>query len=162
MRRIIAILAVSGLVATPLQAATDPGLMLHDTYASSRQIGVGARASVTIPLGADPARARRTVLAIDAGPATSRAGSAVRVGDRFRVAPLTRLAVRPAYDVQWTVAGKSLAQVQSPAALRDERRRPTTGEQRNISNVGIVAIGVGVAAIIGGLLFIDAMNDASD
>ena len=54
--------------------------------------------------------------------------------------------------LQWTIAGQPLAQVQSPVALRDELWPPINGEQRNIPTVGIVAIGVGVAVIMGGLL----------
>ena len=40
--------------------------------------------------------------------------------------------------------------------------RSPEGQRLGISTVGWVAIGVGVAAVVGGLLFLDAVRDASD
>ena len=40
--------------------------------------------------------------------------------------------------------------------------RSPEGQKLGVSTVGWVAIGVGVAAVVGGLLFLDAVRDASD
>ncbi len=42
------------------------------------------------------------------------------------------------------------------------RELPEAERKHGISTVGWVAIGVGASLVIGGLLFVDALNDASD
>ncbi len=163
MKTFATVLALVATFTAPLaQAAQDPGLMLHDTHGGGRLLGAGARVSLTVPLGQRDVDPPRPTLSFDAGPTVTRSGDGVRVRDRFRVAPLTRVALRPGYDANWSLAGQRVAQYESAAALTDRGSRLPEGERNNISTVGIVAIGVGVAAIIGGLLFIDAVNDASD
>lgn len=165
MQRFATVLALSSLFATPLHAASDPGLMLHDTRGGQRQVGAGARVSVTVPLGAARSEERHPVIAFDAGPAVTRTGGMLKVRDRFRVAPLTRVALRPGYDANWSLAGQRLAEYQAPAALRDEEARLADGERKNVSTLGKVGIGVGVlvlAAGVGLLILIDEANDNSD
>lgn len=41
-------------------------------------------------------------------------------------------------------------------------RIDASGARHGISTAGYIAIGVGVAVIVGGLLFVDALNDASE
>ena len=166
MRTIATVLALVAILAAPLaQAAQDPGLTLHDMHGGGRQIGVGARLGLTMALGGRNAGAPRPVLSLDAGPSITRSGDGVRVRDRFRVAPLTRLALRPGYDANWSLAGQRVAQYDSIAALRDRQSRLPEGERHSVSTLGGIGIGVGVvvvAAGVGLLILIDKANDASD
>ena len=156
---------VATLTAPLAQAAQDPGLTLHDMRGGGRQVGVGARLSLTVPLGRRDADPPRPVLSFDAGPAITRSGDGVRVRDRFRVAPLTRVAVRPGYDANWSVAGQRVAQFDSSTALRDRRSRLPEGERNNVSTLGGIGIAVAVvvvAAGVGLLVLIDEANDNSE
>jgi len=154
--------ALTMLAATAAQAATDPGLTLHDTYASARRLGVGARASVTIPLSAATVRRQGPVLALQAGPSLTRSATMVHPRERSAVASFAALTLRPNHSIALTLAGQPLAVFYASSALREQAGREQARERRNLSTVAIVAIGVGAAAIVGGLLFIDAVNDASD
>ena len=51
---------------------------------------------------------------------------------------------------------------QSPRFTIDGREMDARDDRHGISTLGYVAIGVGAAVIVGGLLFADAVNDASD
>ena len=157
--------AIASLVAAPLaQAATDPGLTLHGTHAYARHLGVGAQARIVVPLsGARKGGANAgPTLSLRAGPTLSRSGVTVASRQRNLVAPLGELAVVEGRSTTWSLAGQPLAASYSSAALREQAGQAPEGPHNNISTIGIVAIGVGVAAIVGGLLFIDAVNDASD
>ena len=50
----------------------------------------------------------------------------------------------------------------SPRLTLAGQALPASERKLGLSTIGWVAIGVGAAAIVGGLLFIDAVNDASD
>ena len=154
---------VATLTAPLAQAAQDPGLTLHDTHGGGRQLGVGARLSLTVPLGRRDADPPRPVLSFAAGPAITRSGDGVRVRDRFRVAPLTRVAVRPGYDANWSVAGQRVAQFDSSTALRDRQSRLPESERNNVSTLGKIGVAVVVvAAGVGLLILIDEINDNSE
>ena len=166
MKVFTTMLALVATLAAPLaQAAQDPGLTLHDTHRSGRQVGAGARVSLTVPLGGRDAAAPRPVLAFDAGPAVTRSGDGVRARDRFRVAPLTRVALRPGYEANWSLAGQRVAHYESAAAFNDRRSRLPEGERNNVSTLGGIGIAVGVlvlAAGVGLLILIDEANDNSE
>ena len=51
---------------------------------------------------------------------------------------------------------------QSPRFTIDGREMDARDDRHGISTLGYVAIGVGAAVIMGGLLFVDAVNDASE
>jgi len=51
---------------------------------------------------------------------------------------------------------------QSPKFTIDGREMDARDDRHGISTLGYVAIGVGAAVIVGGLLFADAVRDASD
>ena len=51
---------------------------------------------------------------------------------------------------------------QSPRFTTDGREMDAHDDRHGISTLGYVAIGVGAAVIVGGLLFADAVRDASD
>ncbi len=51
---------------------------------------------------------------------------------------------------------------QSPRFTIGGREMDARDDRHGISTLGYVAIGVGAAVIVGGLLFVDAVNDASD
>ena len=166
MKTFATMLALVATFTAPLaQAAQDPGLTLHDTHRSGRQVGAGARLSLTVPLGRRDAVAPRPVLSFDAGPAVTRSGDGVRVRDRFRVAPLTRIALRPGYDASWSLAGQRVAHYESAAAFNDRRSRLPEGERNNVSTLGKIGIGVGVLVVAAGvglvILFHD-LNENSD
>lgn len=165
MRRFTLTLALAGLTAAPLHAARDPGLTLHEPLASGRQVGAGARLSLTIPLGQARTAPRRAVLAFDAGPAVSRAGAPLRAAERHRVAPLTRLAIAPGYATTWSLAGQPLVQRRSPAALRDLGDQASAGRANGMSTLGKVGIAVGVVAVAAGVylaILIDESNTRGD
>lgn len=160
------VFALVASFAAPLaQAAQDPGLTLHDTHGGGRQLGAGARLSLTVPLGRRDADAPPPVLSFDAGPAITRSGDGVRVRDRFRVSPLSRVALQPGYDANWSLAGQRVAQYEGSAALRDRQSRLPEGERKNVSTLGGIGIAVAVvvvAAGVGLLVLIDEANDNSD
>jgi hypothetical protein len=81
--------------------------------------------------------------------------------DRTRVAPLAELALRPRHSTTLSLAGQPLAVSYATPALR-EAAGPPDGPRSNLSTLGYVAIGVVVVAVVGGLLFVDAVRDASE
>ena len=163
MRRFKTLVAALAVAAAPAaQAAQDPGLTLHDTHADARRVGVGAEVSVAIPLGGRSSAERGPTLSLRAGPSLSHTGATVRVRDRSRVAPLAELALRPAISTSWSLAGVPVATRYTARALRERAGGVPAGERQNFSTLGYVAVGVVVVAVVGGLLFIDAVNDASD
>jgi len=162
MHRLKTFAAALALVAVPAQAAEDPGLTLHEGPGATRQLGMAAQARLTIPLGrtasADTAAPR---LSLRAGPSLTRTGPTVSLRDRTRVAPLAELALRPRHSTTLSFAGQPLAASYASPALR-EAAGPPDGPRQNLSTLGYVAIGVVVVAVVGGLLFIDAVRDASE
>lgn len=153
MKRPTRILVAAALVWTPTaQAATDPGLMLHDTQSSGHRVGAGVQATVSIPLGRASDDTRTTRLSLRAGPAMTRVESNTGIPIRSRIAPLTELAVRSNHSTVWSLAGQPLAASYTPQALRERRDGMTDGPHNNISTLGIVAIGVGVAVVVGGVV----------
>ena len=164
MHKLPAFLAVAALLwSSAASAARDPGLMLHDTHADSRRIGAAAQISLTLPLGRsvrDHGRATPR-LALRAGPGITRQGPTVPVRGQTAVVALTELAVRPGHSTTWSLAGQPLAVRYSPQALREQRDGVPDRERQNISTVGAIAIGVGVAVIVGAVVFYDAVRDAN-
>lgn len=162
MRYSTTALATAALLASAAaQAAQDPGLTLH-TYGQARGIGVGVQAGVTIPLGKTRSEnSSGPQLSLRAGPSLTRGGATVSVRERVTVAPLAELAVRPSHSTTWSLAGQRLAVRYAHPSLR-EAEGPPDGPRSNLSTVAWVAIGVGVAVIVGGLLFVDAVRDASE
>ena len=163
MRRLKTFAAALALIAVPAQAAEDPGLTLHDGPGNARQLGVAAQARLTIPLGGGAASAASTGpnLSLRAGPSLTRSGPTVSLRDRTRVAPLAELAVRPNQSTTLSFAGRPLAASYASPALR-EAAGPPDGPRSNLSTLGYIAIGVVVVAVVGGLLFVDAVRDASE
>ena len=163
MHRLKTVAAALALVAVPAQAAQDPGLTLHEGSGNARQVGVAAQAHLTIPLGggATSADSGGPRLSLRAGPSLTRTGPTVSLRDRTRVAPLAELALRPRHSTTWSLAGQPLAVSYASPALRGAAG-PPKGERQNLSTLGYIAIGVGVAVIVGGLLFVDAVRDASE
>ena len=150
----------AALVWTPAaQAATDPGLMLHDAQSSGPRVGAGVQAIVSIPLGRARDDARTTRLSLRAGPAVTRVESNTGIPVRTRIAPLTELAVRSKHSTVWSLAGQPLAASYSPQALRERRDGMPDGPHQNISTLGIVAIGVGVAVVVGAVVLYDRIRD---
>ena len=163
MQRMKIVMATLALAAAPVaQAAQDPGLMLHDTHADARRLGAGVEARVSIPLGGRQHAAVAPSLSLRAGPSLSHTGATVRLRERSRIAPLAELALRPAVSTQWSLAGVPVATRYSARYLREGGRALPSGERRDFSTLGYVAVGVVVVAVVGGLLFVDAVNDASD
>jgi len=152
--------ALAVLAPTAAEAAQDPGLTLHETHPGARRLGLGVQAAVSIPLGrgARAAAAERPTLSLRAGPSLTREGASVRVSERTRVAPLAELAVRPAHSTAWSLAGRPLAVSYATPALREAEATPD-GPHSNISTVGWVAIGVGAALVVGGVLVFDHLRD---
>ena len=162
MHRMKLVMATLALAAAPVaQAAQDPGLMLHDTHADARRLGAGVEARVSIPLGGRQHAAVAPNLSLRAGPSLSHTGATVRVRERSRVAPLAELALRRAVSTQWSLVGVPVATRYSARYLR-EGGGALPSERHNFSTLGYVAVGVVVVAVVGGLLFVDAVNDASD
>ena len=150
------------LIAVPAQAAQDPGLTLHEGPGNARQLGMAAQASLTIRLGgAAAAESGAPNLSLRAGPSLTRSGPTVSLRDRTRVAPLAELALRPRHSTTLSFAGQPLAVSYASPALR-EAAGPPDGPRSNLSTLGYIAIGVGVAVIVGGILFVDAVRDASE
>lgn len=165
MHKVLAILAISGLLAgSAAQAAQDPGPMLHDIHDGSRRLGAAAQVRLTVPLGRAARDDSRAIprLSLRAGPSITQSGAAIPLGARTTVAPLTELAIRPGYSTTWSIAGQPLAASFSPAALREQRDGLPEGQRNNISTLGVVAIGVGVAVIVGALVLRERLEASSD
>jgi len=55
-----------------------------------------------------------------------------------------------------------LTLTEQPRLTVARRELPEAERRHGISTIGWVAIGVGASLVIGGLLFVDALNDASE
>jgi hypothetical protein len=132
------VLAALALPAPALAQALDP---------AGRPAGFERRitAGVTIPLGAGRGAAGTPQLELRA------------VGQRFDAADRAR--VRPA-TMRETRIGLTL---ETQPRLTVGGQPVSTGQDKlGLSTLGWVAIGVVTVGVVGGLLFIDALNDASD
>jgi hypothetical protein len=145
------ILAAAVIGSQPAMAAQDPGLLLPGALRHVQRIGAGVQARITVPLGGSRsnAEARRPELSLSAGPSVTRAGSARTVHTRTSIAPMARLAIGPGEPVTLSLAGQPVSGMPQ-------------GDRRNVSTLGWVGIGVGAGVIVGGLLLLDALRDASD
>lgn len=116
--------------------------------------------SIVLPLGRTGSKeAAVPRLDLRAGPSVTRSGPGVTLRSRTVVAPLTAMTLRPGHSTTWSLAGQPLMASYSQQALRERRDGVPDGERKNISTVGVVAIGVGVAAIVGGLVLYDHYRD---
>lgn len=115
----------------------------------SRRVSLG----VTVPFGGPSDTAAKPQLELRATAGDRRDVAAPRNPDRIYLRapnqrlPEARIGFTLEAHPQLTVAGREI---------------PASEDRRGISTIGLVAIGVVAAAVVGGLLFIDAVNDASD
>jgi len=143
---LVAALALTQL-ATPAAAAE----LIRDTGAQERRMGAFAGARFRVSLDREASERLRAGLTLSPtmhdlrsdGSSRLRIGEGLEFGTSEGRAPALSFAGRP---VRQIVQGS----------------RAPDGDRRNISTVGWVAIGVGVAVAAGALWFFDAMEDASE
>jgi hypothetical protein len=154
---------IAALAAAPIARAAEDRDLSYNAMPSARALGVGAVAQVAIPLGGDrTSAAPGPRLSLRAGPSLARTGARLRPAERSQVAPLAEFAFTPGHSTRLSLAGEPLAVRYTPQALAERRGTLPDGDRQNISTLGWVGIGVAAAAIVGGLLFIDAVRDSSD
>lgn len=163
MRRALFVFA-SLCLSSSAVAADDPGLMLNDIHAHARQTGMAAQATFTMPLG----KRHGTMRAADAptfdlraGPSMTSYGGYANTASRTRVAPTVGFSARADAPTRFTLAGQTLWQTRGPLgyALGEELEQ---GPRHNLSTGAAVAIGVGVAVLVGALVLRDRIVDSSE
>ena len=107
-------------------------------------------AGVTIPLGASRSASGTPRLELRA------------TGERFDPALDRRDRAVARLDTPRRESRIGLTLESRPQLIVDGRALPPDQDKLGLSTLGWVAIGVVTVAVVGGLLFIDALNDASD
>lgn len=146
MARLLQLVIMAALaIPTPVSAQLlDPAGRPLD---GSRRVSLG----VTVPFGGPANTEAKPQLELRSSASERRDVAAER--DRFYFGandprpPEARVGLTLEAHPQLTLAGREI---------------PASDEKLGISTLGLVAIGVVAAAVVGGLLFIDAVNDASD
>lgn len=158
------VLVVALLPSLSARAADDPGLMLHDVNPGGRHVGVALQLSASIPLEGVGRQSTRPQprLSLRAGPSVTRTGALISPRTRTTVAPLTELSLRPGHSITWSLAGHPFSVSYSQRALREQADAEQSSEHRNLSTIGAVAIGVGIAAIVGAVILVERIEAASD
>lgn len=146
MKKLLAAAVLSASALSPASAAS--GADIEDgRTADPAAFGAFAGARLRLPLG---------------GGDSPKAGLAL-TNVRFdnsgvrRFSKGVELGFSGAGKLQLSIAGQRLDRL----GMQPAGRTPE-GQRLGVSTVGWVAIGVGVAAVVGGLLFLDAVRDSSD
>jgi hypothetical protein len=136
---------------TPIHAAPDVGLMLHDTGIGQRGSSVGATAGLQIQLGSDRVvkKSDRVKLGLTAGPVYLLPSPAAHDGARRRQASFVGIELKPGYSTSLNFAGKPVATDYTQlGAAEKEKDGDDDGKQSagdKIAWVAAVAGGVMVA-----------------
>jgi hypothetical protein len=152
MKNISHFAALAALLGTtPIHAAPDTGLMLHDAGIGQRSSGVGATVGLRIQLGSDRVvkKSERVKLGLAAGPVFLLPDRAAHDGVRRGQASFVGIELKPGYSTSLSFAGKPIATgyTQLGAAEKekdgDDEGKQGTGDK--IAWVAAVAGGVIVA-----------------
>ena len=158
------IVAASLCLSSAAVAADDPGLMLNDMHAHARQAGVAAQATFTVPLGTRSGTTRTAdapTFDLRAGPSLTSYGGYANSASRTRVAPTIRLSSGADAPTRFLLAGQTVWQEQRPLGYsRGEELEQ--GPRHNLSTGATVAIGLGVAVLVGVLVLHDRIVDSSE
>ena len=141
--KVVMLAAALAIPAPALAQAFDPG---GRSGFNERRVSVG----LAIPLGGS-SRA-------EAGPQLElRSSAGGTPGAQYRALHGDGLIARRNRD-----ARVGLTLEAQPRFTIAGREQETSEHRLGISTIGLVAIGVAAAAVVGGLLFVDAVNDSSD
>jgi hypothetical protein len=162
MRKTIAILAASLFsVHSPAVAATDSGLLLHDTGIGQRGSGVGISAQISIKLGGKRSvnRAERLKIGIAAGPVTV-VPNVKMAGGFVRTAPLlVGFDFKPGFSTSLNFSGQKILLSNRSISATEESDQHDDDKQSNGDKIGwIAAVAGGVGLIVLGVLTIKASN----
>ena len=148
MRRIVVAAAVAAqLAAAPAAAAAD---LVYDRNIVAQQAGSFSGARIRIALGGGE-REGQVRAGLVMAP-TLRSEAADRRGS-LRFGEGIELGFAQDRPFALSIAGRPLT---------GEQARRTSGPRAGVSTLAWVAIGTGIVLVAGTLLFIDAMNDASE
>lgn len=151
MKCIAALAPIVGIVAGAAQPARAASLDMGP-HAGERSISAFAGARLRVSLGAAPRASAALAIAPMQRAMTGEGAVRMRFGEGLSFGTESR------GPVALRLAGTRIDRLgMAPNGRIDER-----ADRHGISTVGYVAIGVGVAVIVGGLLFVDALNDASE
>lgn len=160
MRNISLSLAAAALLASgPVHAATDTGLVLHDTGIGLRGSGVGASAQIKINLDGKRTvrRADSIKLGISAGPITI-IPNVRAAGGITRSAPsLVSFEFKPGYSSSINFAGQSVLVDNGPFHAADDEGggdKQSTGDKV----AWVAAVAGGVLVIVAGVLLVKVSN----
>lgn len=147
----LAFVALMG--AMPLQAASDPGLMLHDTGIGQRNTGVGATVGIRIQLGSDRVvqGSERLKLNIEAGPVIVSPDATAADGVRRGQASFVGFDLRPRYSTSLNFAGRPIATDYTRLGAAEKEKDGKDDDKQNTGDkigwVAAVAGGVMVALV---------------
>ena len=155
--------ALSFLVSGPVHAATDTGLLLHDTGIGPRGSGVGVSAHIRIKLGGDRTvrKADRVKLGLSAGPMTVIPNIRAAGGITRSAPSLASFEFKPGYSATFNLAGQSLLVDRAPShAAADESEEERDAEEQSTGDklAWIAAVAGGIGVIVTGVLIIKVSN----
>lgn len=145
-KTLFAALVAAQLAATPAAAAD----LVQDRTVASQQAGSFAGARVRVALGGGEQQGRLRAGLVMAP--TLRTETADRRGS-LRFGEGVELGITRDRPLTLSIAGRPLT---------GEEARRATGPRAGVSTLAWVAIGTGVVLVVGTLLLVDAMNDASE
>ncbi len=163
MRKMLAVTACLGMMLSgPLSAATDMGLTLHQgrgAIAPSGSLGVQMRGSIRLG-GKKSARAMdRVTFGLNAGPViTTKSNNAL--GHKSVVGNVANIQFKPGRSVTLSFAGQPMTAHYTQLGFADAQRdkRLPSGPKQNVSTLGWVGIGFGVAATVLLVAFLTCTN----
>ena len=161
----LAVFAV--LAATPLQAAPDTGLILHDTGLGQRGTGLGASATVQIKLGTDRVvkKSERLKLGLSAGPAFVMPNASARNGLIRGNSSLVGFEFKPGYSTSFKLAGAPVMNSYTLLGAAEKNEAEDGDKQSTVDKVAWVAAvagGVMVVLVGGALIYLTNCDDCSE
>ena len=143
-------IAMGAFAAAQIACAAQPAMaaeLLGEQTSGPAQVGTFAGARVRVPLGTSREKAHAGL----AFTGTRRSGET----GTLRFAKGMELGFAGDDKVRLSMAGRPVSQLRQGGAGPE-------GRKLGVSTLGWIGIGVGVALVAGTILFIDAMNDASE
>lgn len=147
-------MTIAALLAAQLTTAAQPVMATDFAATQDQRAGTFAGLRLRLPLDGAPQQRQLRVGFTVAPTLHSLSGNGAL---RMRIGEGVEFGYRSGQPLSFSLAGQDLGQFRLGAAEENRRRGMSTGKVLLIVG-GVIVVGIGVATI----LFVDAMNDASD